>query len=204
MVFSKSIASALLCVALVFVGCGTVNNQNADVASEQEMSVAEETLANYASDSEFKALGLGKKSDKKPLVKKAEKKIEQNAQQAAARAKRKANIQKALADLRAVRALPAANLQQAGAKCTAISNAVNFLKSTNAPKRPVDGLRKSFRKALRAERTKSLSAIGVVSCGKVKNLIASLPPAAPVPVTPADEMVAEVDAVDEVVLAAYE
>jgi hypothetical protein len=200
MVYSKYVLSVFLSVSLI-AGCGSSANENVGSASEQEISVAEETLANYATASEVEALGLGKTPPKKTLGQKADQKIAHNAQQAAARSKRAANIQKAISDLRAARALPHAKVAEANAKCAAISSAVVFLKSTNDPKRPFDGLRKGFRKALRDEKQKALAKVGVVSCGKLKNIAAQLPPSAPVPATPADEFVAESDPLDEVVLA---
>ncbi|MEY3902258.1 MAG: hypothetical protein RL189_1564 [Pseudomonadota bacterium] len=191
MILSKQVKSALVSVAFVFIAaCGNSNNSNLNAQSANEVSVGEELLTELASDEELTSLGL----KKKPIGQVAKEKIAEQKKKSASAAKREANVKKALADLRAARALPNKGLMQAKAKCDALSAAVSFLKSTNNPGvRPFDGTRTRFRQALADERAALLKVNGITSCGKVRNLAASLPPAAPVTPAACDEAVPAVD-----------
>lgn len=191
MILSKQVKSVLLSVAFVFLAaCGNSKNSNLSAQSADEVSVGEDLLSELASDEELASLGL----KKKPVGQVAKDKIAAGKKQSASAAKRAANVQKALADLRAARALPSKGLLQAKAKCDSLSSAVVFLKSTNSPViRPFDGLRTRFRQALAAERAALLQVNGITSCGKVRNLAASLPPTAPVIPAPCDEAIPAVD-----------
>lgn len=172
--------SVLFCSA-VLVSCGVASNGN-------EISGIE------TSDSEFASLMNSEETEYFGL--RAQKAAEKKIEAANIVAARKKNIEKALEDLRAVKALPNKGLMQAHAKCNKISEAIQFLKSTNSPKRPFAGMRQKFRRSLRAERNEVLKVNEVKSCGAVKKLVASLPPAAPEPAAVADEAVPAVDVID--------
>lgn len=191
MILSKQVKAVFISAAFVFLAaCGNNSNSNLAAQNADEVSVGESLLTELASEEEMSSLGL----KKKPIGQVAKDKIAEQKKKSASAAKREANIKKALADLRAARALPSKGLLQAKAKCDALSAAVTFLKSTNNPGvRPFDGMRNRFREALAAERAALLKVNSVTSCGKVRNLAASLPPTAPVTPAACDEAIPAVD-----------
>lgn len=202
MTIKNFVVPSLVATATFFASaCGIISNNNP--TTEADSSTAEELLFTTATDDELEALGLASKK-KQPLAQKAGESIAKNQAKSANTQKRAANVETALAKLREVRAKPTRGLMQAKDKCDSIAAGVAFLKSTNSPKRPFDGLRNRFRVALKAERDSVLKVNGFTSCGKVRNAVASLPPAAPAPETLADEAVPATDALDEVVLAPSE
>ena len=195
------LAALLVTISMITVACGIAKNTNSEVATAD--LTPEELLYSTANEGEFEALGLAP-NKKQTIAEKAKEKIKENKKVSINTQKRAENVSKALQKLREVRAKSSKGLLQAKAKCDSISEAVGILKSTNSPKRPFDGMRKQFRKALKAERDETLKVNGFVSCAKVKNAVASLPQAAPAPATLADEVVPAVGAPDEVVLAPSE
>ena len=145
-------------------------------------------------------VGEAKKEEKKKggVVQKAKQAIKKQERITKKSIKQKNNLTNAMNNLKAVRAMPARGLLQAKAKCDAISQGVQFLKSTKSPARPFDGQRARFRAALKKQRAEILQVNKVTSCGAIHKLAASLPASAPEPQLPADEEVPAVDMEDEV------
>lgn len=165
---------------------------------KQKQKNQEVNVIRVASKEEKKANAQNqpsKKQSKKPVIKRAEAAIRKQEKIAQRQLQRQSNLTMAVANLKDVRAMPSKGLYEAKAKCDAISAAIAFLKSTTQPVRPFDGMRKDFRRALKAERDEVLRENKFTSCAAATQAIASIPVPAE---SLADEEVVLVDAADQV------